>query len=399
VTWRELVLNVRFGFVPKRFDAIIGGCETRCREYIRGIGTYGIIPRRGRFDIIYFIFTDIMSVVVGAPMGSRFRKWCFTAWEINEDPLDICWLNVKYDDQVVFLVYQIEKAPDTGTLHAQGVVWFKNPRFLQGVKRYFESDTMHLEPCKYWDASVEYCTKEETREAGPFKYGTEPECKGQGHRSDLDEAFSAAKEGRLEDVSPSTLLRYHRGVEKVSQTGVKERWSKTMRPEIEVLVFWGPPGVGKSYWCNTWFEDAYRKRPDTKWWDGYEEEDTIIIDEFRGQIDYRMFLQICDRYPLCLEIKGGHTYAAWTRVIIISNYEPEKWYPGEQTGPLLRRVCRCTEVTGNTKVQCTVPSREGKGWVHKMCPDCQVGKYHDWPSIEEPEIVDYGDDNDELEEL
>jgi len=39
-----------------------------------------------------------------------------------------------------------------------------------------------------------------------------------------------------------------------------------------------------------------------------------------------MLNQLLDPYPRSLEIKGGFTSAAWTKVIIISNDPPTTWY-------------------------------------------------------------------------
>lgn len=39
-------------------------------------------------------------------------------------------------------------------------------------------------------------------------------------------------------------------------------------------------------------------------------------------------LMYLDGYPTRLPIKGGHTYAKWTDVTIISNENPQTWYRG-----------------------------------------------------------------------
>lgn len=339
----------------------------------------------------------------------RVRGWFFTAWEVETDLLtnEVYWSKVKFVElEMEFLVFQIEKAPDTGKLHAQGVVWFHNPRYMAGVKKVFESETMHLEPCKSQSNAVGYCMKEETRIAGPFTYGVVPAVEGRGHRTDLEDAMEEAEAGNLAMVSGSVMMRYGRGVEKAYQRGNKARYAKTMRDMIEVFVYWGPPGVGKSEWVASQWPDAYWKNCDHKWWDGYEEEEVIILDEFDCQPSYRSLLRLLDKTPLQCEIKGGSIYAAWRCVVITSNSNPKSWYPGEDKAPLWRRITRCTEVRGNTECISTVPSLQDGRW--DQIPEvemymtangsmCSRIKVMQWPPIiyeEENDIIDYGDDRD-----
>ena len=75
------------------------------------------------------------------------------------------------------------------------------------------------------------------------------------------------------------------------KNGNQQRHWKT-----EVVVYWGPPGTGKTRRAQ--FEagkDAYwlRKpisRNGALWWDGYEGQDVVVIDEFYGWIA-RDFMQ------------------------------------------------------------------------------------------------------------
>jgi len=53
----------------------------------------------------------------------------------------------------------------------------------------------------------------------------------------------------------------------------------------------------------------------------------LILDDYRGNgLKFEDLLQVLDGRRLMLPIKGGHTYALWTRVIITSNTIPENWY-------------------------------------------------------------------------
>lgn len=98
--------------------------------------------------------------------------------------------------------------------------------------------------------------------------------------------------------------------------------------ERSVTVYWGPTGSGKSRraWEEATF-DAYPKDPMTKFWDGYQGQENVVIDEYRGDISISHLLRWFDRYPVCVEAKHGGTVLKATRIWITSNLHPEEWYP------------------------------------------------------------------------
>lgn len=52
--------------------------------------------------------------------------------------------------------------------------------------------------------------------------------------------------------------------------------------KLENEWHWGPTGTGKSHTVRTAYPDAYLKT-NTKWWDGYQKEDVVIIEELGPQ--------------------------------------------------------------------------------------------------------------------
>lgn len=73
--------------------------------------------------------------------------------------------------------------------------------------------------------------------------------------------------------------------------------------------------------------DAYPKVPSTKFWDGYQGQESVIIDEFRGDIGISNLLRWFDRYPCLVEIKGSSTVLCAKLFIVTSNLHPREWYP------------------------------------------------------------------------
>lgn len=64
------------------------------------------------------------------------------------------------------------------------------------------------------------------------------------------------------------------------------------------------------------------------WFDGYDGERAILLDDFVGGGSVSDVLQICDRYPFRGEIKGATVCARWTHVYFTSNLEISYWWGG-----------------------------------------------------------------------
>lgn len=107
-------------------------------------------------------------------------------------------------------------------------------------------------------------------------------------------------------------------------------------------VFWGRSGTGKTR--RAWDEagpQGYSKDPSTKWFDGYDCQECVVIDEFRGQIGIAHLLRWLDRYPVRVETKGGSRALMASKFFITSNLSPEQWYPdidAETLAALRRRI-------------------------------------------------------------
>jgi len=157
--------------------------------------------------------------------------------------------------------------------------------------------------------------------------------KGQGERTDLI-AFTnkvklhATNNELLDEFGISPLHRFQRTVDRMRLEN-KPAWEN----KREVILLQGEPGCGKTLFAERNYGDYYIQplQKDIKWFDGYCGQETMLLDEFEGNMSLSMFLQLIDRYLRPVEIKGSTVWLTVKRIIITSNSHPHDWYNWKAT--------------------------------------------------------------------
>ena len=108
--------------------------------------------------------------------------------------------------------------------------------------------------------------------------------------------------------------------------------------KTKLYLFTGKSGTGKSRLA---FElaggtEGFYKRPG-KWWDGYSQQRVVVLDDYRGDLDYNELLLLADRYPHRVEVKNGSAIFNSQLIIITSTKTCRHWYPDENEFSELRR--------------------------------------------------------------
>lgn len=268
------------------------------------------------------------------------KYWIITDYNINVE-YDCNNRNTDFADSfwksknIVYSKGQLEKCPTTDKLHWQFTVCYKKKVRPATVKATL-GDGVHCELSSS-EKTLDYVHKDESSQGRRWIWGSLPFKRNSS--TDWAKVKNAAKEGRLDDecIPDNVFVCHYASLKKI-----KMDYMKGEGIEKTVNVFWGPTGVGKSR--RAWHEaglDAYPKTPTTKFWDGYQGQGNVVIDEFTGQIEITHLLRWLDRYPVLVETKGSGTVLKASSVWITSNLPPEDWYstvPVVQLEALLRRL-------------------------------------------------------------
>lgn len=233
---------------------------------------------------------------------------------------------------VKYVIGQQERG-ESGYHHYQVVVTLSRKQRLSFLTKYWPKS--HWEPT-YAKAANEYVQKEDTRiPDSQFVFGTKPfHC---NQKTDWSAVRSQAIAGHWNRIEDHVFIRCYHQLRRIWADASQ---AKPMERVCE--VYWGPTSLGKSRlaWESAG-NCAYSKDPRTKWWCGYQGEENIVIDEFRGDIDISHMLRWLDRYPVRLETKGSSVPHNGRRFWITSNIHPDQWYPEidtETKNALLRRL-------------------------------------------------------------
>lgn len=248
------------------------------------------------------------------------------------------------ESHIRYVVCQVECCPETNRLHVQGYTEFSRPTRVNRWKNLIRDDTCHVERRRGTRIQArEYCLKQDTRQWGPYEYGDWQQG-GSGSRNDLLAVKRRLDEGANQITIANEFFedwcKFSRAFEKYSNLSACQ--APALR-DVRTTVLWGETGCGKSHRAFHHCPTAYRLAPPNVdngplWWDGYDDQATVIIDDFESWISYRTLLMLLDKYPFRCQIKGGVVMARWTHVIITSNICPTQWFPNEHAGPLERRL-------------------------------------------------------------
>lgn len=172
--------------------------------------------------------------------------------------------------------------------------------------------------------------KDEVDNPGPFRFGAWDQA-GQGRRSDVVGIVNEIKKNPyvrhldLAATFPSSarMVPFVRIAKLESQVPRDSTWE-----EVKGVWLCGETGTGKSTYAKATWPSAYWKRSNNKWFDNYNGEVVVVVDEFSGSVSAEHIKMWINITPCKVEVKGGAVELQATTFVFISEEVPWclPWY-------------------------------------------------------------------------
>lgn len=266
----------------------------------------------------------------------RVRSWVFTINNYTEDDTDAVYalgLEASY-------VSVGREVGDEGTPHYQGFVMFETLKAFTQVKALLVRAWIAPKAKKStFNQAIGYTQKDNDY----YENGVRPLdaiAKGELEKDRARRNLAAVMEKRYDDVDPDILVAQLRNYEYAAARLKSARAGAPAALDgvLDNMWVYGDAGVGKDTFVNSLAPHAFVKEPDTKWWDGYDGQDDVIIRDLGPDHDPRIVKVWADRYPFTAEVKGSTLGEIRPkRMFVTSNYAPEDLYQAPDLDAVERR--------------------------------------------------------------
>lgn len=268
-----------------------------------------------------------------------------TQWNVDCD-----YRELMREGHIRWLAYGDEMTK-TGKPHHQLFMYLRGnvtwgPRKLNQMGNWFGPIHCRVEPM--WgsvDENDYYCSKENAL----VEFGKKP---APGFRGDLDETKEKLMKGditvdQVAVENPHMFHQYGRTLSAIEDIALRQRYRKEM---TRGTWYTGPSDAGKSHAVHEGFDpDTHYVKPlaeaDLKWWDGYTGQETVIFNEFRGQIQFCKLLDLMDKWPKTVSRRGREPVPFLAkRILIASIRHPRDVYVNQEREPWEQFDRRCNVV-------------------------------------------------------
>lgn len=259
------------------------------------------------------------------------RRWMLTINnpEQTDEELE---KHIKDLEHFKYSIFQREKGHKEETEHIQLFIIFSIGKRFSTIKNYFP--TAHIEQAEGTNVQCrDYCSKNDTRVAGPYEIGEFAEERARNDIKSLMELISAGADNEtLKGLYPNQYFRFKDKIERIRQECVEKQFEEKIR-DVEVTYVYGETGTGKTRKVleeyglkNVYRVTDYVKDP----WFAYKNQEVVVFEEFRGQFKIWEMLNYLDIYPLWLPSRYTNKVACFTKIFISTNIPLNKQYQSIQ---------------------------------------------------------------------
>lgn len=282
------------------------------------------------------------------------KNWLFTIPNYTEDD------EPKNLEMFTYLVLGKEVG-EGGLKHLQCFCILKEPLKFAAMQMLFPRWRNLQNPKCSEETNALYCKKgeqsheewEKFKAKGPnfgknanfFEHGECPSYRkkgaekgGESTKRKWDDAWTLAKKGEIESIDSKIRLTNYRTIRQV-QKDYQERM-----PDLDGVCgvwYYGPPNTGKSHLARDIPDGTWYDKPCNKWWDGYQGEDVVIIDDLdkNHKVLGHHIKRWADRYSFPAEMKGSTLQIRPKKIVVTSNYSIREIFDDdpEMANAILRR--------------------------------------------------------------
>lgn len=253
-----------------------------------------------------------------------------------------CWEKPTFDElSMSYMIYGKELCPETGREHWHCWLRFHNAKTIKAGLKYLPEGTWNIDQRGTNEECWAYITKD-----GDYKeFGNRP---SQGQRNDLLKVASDISSGTtVDEITMNDPVLYHqygRTLNKLEDLRMRNIFRTEM---TKGYWYYGSTGTGKSHKAFENYHPSthYVLINDNGWWDGYTQQEVVIINDFRGWLNYDLLLQLVDKWPMSVKRRGREPIPFISKKIIItSSLSPDEVYHNRAENDKIEQLLRRFEI-------------------------------------------------------
>lgn len=273
---------------------------------------------------------DLLMITEDAAVAKRdiqSRGWLLTvkAEQWDQEAVEDLLGNYSY-------VGQLESGEGTGYLHWQIYIENANPIKFSTLKNKFPSGAWFGVRRGTKLQALTYVSKPDTFAGVKIRNGEMDMSESPGRRTDLDRYLSSLDDGMSVDqviLQDSKAIRYERHLRSY-RLALDKKAAEAWR-DVRVRYVWGETGVGKTRFVfEKYGADAFRITNYENPFDFYDGQRVLVMDEFRGQVDFDYLLNVLDGYPFQMRARYVDKVALFDEVWVLSNSPLDTYYQEQQ---------------------------------------------------------------------